>query len=440
VSETLPVIAVFGASGLIGEAVARHLFREGFPVRAIARRFSPSQKAAFGADAVECEFVSLDTNALNGLLNDLDAEIVVNCTGVLQDGPRGDTRIAHAGFVRTLLAALGHRSRLLIHLSIPGNAADDVTDFSRTKREAERLITSSGVPFVILRAGFVLTTSAYGGSALMRALAQLPVRLPKPLADAPFAVTAASDLSRTIAFAARRWQDNERVWNEVWDVMERHPSSVSEVLDVLRSHFGGSTPRLMLPPFLAVLGAVAGDLISYLGWSPPVRTTALRELRRGVVGDPTSWITVTGIEPAPVGAIVADLPSTVQERWFGRLYLAKPLIIGCLAVFWVISGLIVLTISFDAAAGILVSHGFSPWLAKAVTGITSVVDILVGLAIAYRSTCRAGCVVGILVSLGYMIAATVLAPGLWFDPLGVLVKIIPATVLKIVVLTLLGVR
>jgi hypothetical protein len=373
-------------------------------------------------------------------LDDLDAEIVVNCTGVLQDGPHGDTRTVHAGFVRTVLAALGQRSRLLIHLSIPGSAADDVTDFSRTKREAERQITSSGVPFVILRPGFVLTTSAYGGSALMRALAQLPVRLPKPEADALFAATAASDLARTIAFVARRWHDNERAWSAVWDVMERHPSSVSEVIDVLRTHFGGPAPRLTLPPFLTALGAVAGDFISFLGWSPPIRTTALRELRRGVVGNPTSWITATGIEPAPVGAIVADLPSTVQERWFGRLYLAKPLIIGSLAAFWIISGLTVLAVSFDAAAGILVSHGFSSGLAKAVTGITSFVDMLVGLAIAYRSTCRAGCLAGTFVSLGYMIAATLVAPGLWFDPLGVLVKIIPATVLTIVALAILGVR
>jgi hypothetical protein len=40
-----------------------------------------------------------------------------------------------------------------VHLSIPGEAADDRTAFSATKREAERLIAASGIPFCDPAAG-----------------------------------------------------------------------------------------------------------------------------------------------------------------------------------------------------------------------------------------------------------------------------------------------
>ena len=65
----------------------------------------------------------------------------------------------------------------LIHISIPGAADEDRTAFSTTKREAERLIAASGIAYAILRPGFVIAPAAYGGSAMIRALAALPLEL-----------------------------------------------------------------------------------------------------------------------------------------------------------------------------------------------------------------------------------------------------------------------
>jgi hypothetical protein len=131
------------------------------------------------------------------------------------------------------------------------------------------------------------------------------------------------------------------------------------------------------------------------------------------------------------------LPTTVQEKWFARLYLAKPLIVGSLALFWALSGLIALTVSFGDAVGILTSHGFSPTLAKSITAFSSLVDIAVGLAIAVRKTCRTGLLIGIGVSLFYMLSAAVITPEMWIEPLGALVKTGPAIVLMLVALAML---
>jgi hypothetical protein len=214
--------------------------------------------------------------------------------------------------------------------------------------------------------------------------------------------------------------------------MERRPLTVGGMIETLRRCLGGPKNRLTMPVWLMEAGALAGDLIAHLGWSPPIRSTALQELRRGVAGDPGPWITATGIEPASFDSILQRLPVTVQEKWFARLYLTKALILASLAGFWIVSGLIVLIFSFNAARAILTSHGFGPTLAEMITVISSLADIAVGLAISVRSTCRIGLLTGIALSFFYMAGAVIVTPDMWIDPLGALVKTLPAIVLMLV--------
>jgi hypothetical protein len=137
---------------------------------------------------------------------------------------------------------------------------------------------------------------------------------------------------------------------------------------------------------------------------------------------------------------VRKVEPTIQEKWFARLYLAKPLVIGSLVVFWLASGLIALTVAYDQAVAILTSHGFGSWLARATTVASSSIDTVVGIAIAFKRTARAGLIVGLCVSALYMIGAALLTPDLWFEPLGALVKTVPAMVLMLVALAILDDR
>jgi nucleoside-diphosphate-sugar epimerase len=437
-TEPLPTIAILGASGLIGEALACGLALEGFSVVPMARRFTRAQTNNFGSAAIESSFTALDANGLAQLLAETKIDIVVNCAGVLQDGPRGGTDAVHRAFVERLVQAIASRERktLLIHLSIPGNNADDRTSFSRTKRAGEQVIAAGRIAFVILRPGFVIAPTAYGGSALLRALAALPFDLSARERRQAFAATAMSDVVRTIAVVARRWAEGEAHWHAVWEVMEREPSTVGDVIDAFRHRLGGPGAWITLPAWLMGVGARAGDLVAHLGWSPPVRSTALAEMRRGVAGDPEPWIAATGIEPISLDEAVRRLPASVQEKWFARLYLLKPLILASLVAFWVLSGLIALTVSFAAATAVLSSHGFALPLAKASTVVSSLIDISVGLGIAFRKSCRIALVAGIAMSLFYMAGTALIMPDLWLEPLGALVKTIPAIALMLVALAM----
>ncbi|WP_062230376.1 SDR family oxidoreductase [Aureimonas sp. N4] len=433
----LPTIAILGASGLIGEALARYLQAEGYPVLALARRFTPAQRQALRRP-VETPLVEASAADLSRLLDAEGVEIVVNCIGVLQDSGKGRARAVHRDFAARLVEAT--RTRLFVQISIPGREAEDRTGFSTTKREAEHLIAQQAVSFAILRPGFVWAPAAYGGSALIRALAMLPFALPAREAASPFAATDVRDIARTVAFLAHRWAEGERDWRVTWDVMERRPGTVETVVEAVRLHLGGPPARLRLPGFLMMAGARLGDLAARLGWSPPIRTTALMEMQRGVSGDPGAWMEATGLQPASLLDALSGTPATVQERWFARLYLLKALVFTMLVLFWLVSGLVALTISFEAATAILIGLGLPVGLAKGATVLTSLLDIQIGTMIATRRTARLGLWAAIALSLAYVLGAILFDPDLWLDPLGSMVKTLPAIVLALVALALLDER
>ena len=440
-SERPARILLLGASGLIGRLVTDDLRARGFHVTGLARKFAASQK--IGAFDLEMPLLSADAAALSRLIRDHAIDTVVNCLGVLQDGPGIDTRAVHRDLVVRLLAAIAESGRAvrLIQFSIPGAAEQDRTAFSTTKREAEALIAASGHAYAILRPGFVVAPSAYGGSALLRALAAWPIDLPAEELATPFQPVAVEDIAATIALLADRNAGDEAMKAVSWDLMQPQKISLGGVIDQFRFALGtGGMPRLRLPSIMLDLGARCGDLVNRLGWMPPMRTTAIAELRRGVRGDPKPWMEATGITPKTINEAIGQRSATIQDKWFARLFLLKPLILASLALFWMLSGFIALVISFPATKAILTSHGFPPAVATPFAAITGMIDISIGVLIAFRRTCAAGLLAGIFVSLGYMAGTALLTPDLWLEPLGALVKTGPAIVLMVVALMTLDNR
>ena len=146
-SEQMSVrkILVLGASGLIGRFVTGDLRAQGFHVIGIARRYPPSQKT----DALDLEMplMSMDSAALARLIWEHDMDVVVNCLGVLQDGPGSDTGAVHRDFVDRLLDAIRGTGRAirLLHISHrlqhdqTRSRADDRRDGNRLRDPAAGL-------------------------------------------------------------------------------------------------------------------------------------------------------------------------------------------------------------------------------------------------------------------------------------------------------------
>lgn len=118
-----------------------------------------------------------------------------------------------------------------------------------------------------------------------------------------------------------------------------------------------------------------------------------------------------------------------------RLFLLKPLVIATLAAFWIVTGLVTLS-DIAAASAVLTEHGAAPVVAEATAFGGALFDIALGSAVLVRRTTRLAELGMIGLTLLYLAGGTLLAPDLWADPLGPLVKAIPAMVLALVALAL----
>jgi hypothetical protein len=214
--------------------------------------------------------------------------------------------------------------------------------------------------------------------------------------------------------------------------------SFEDVVQAYRRWLGWKPARIVAVPGMA-LAYRLGDLIAKLGWRPPIRTTARKEIVRGAIGDPTAWKEATGINPRPLCAALAAEPASVQERWFARLYLLKPLAIGIFALFWFMTGIVSVTAGYTHAVGLMKMTAAAP-LAELSVWAGAATDIIVGSLIVYRRTSKLGLMFALAVSVFYVIAGTLLLPVLWADPLGPMMKIWPILAFNLLCLAILDER
>jgi hypothetical protein len=165
----------------------------------------------------------------------------------------------------------------------------------------------------------------------------------------------------------------------------------------------------------------------------------LPALARGITGNAQPWNDACDHPLRPLQATLADMPAHVQERWFARLWLIKPVILGCLSIFWLVSGIVGL-IRQDDAADFLALRGVPANVAHVSVLAGSAADILVGAAVLVRPLARPALLAMIAITLFYLAASTLLAPDLWLAPLRPLVKTIPALCLVLVALAVLDER
>ncbi|TFI59419.1 SDR family oxidoreductase [Sphingomonas parva] len=426
-------ILLLGATGLIGSAVAARLKGEGHHVVAVARSPAPGRVAAD-------EWVTIDLRRATSPdiwaphLAGIDA--VVNCAGTLQDNVRDSTARVHRDAPAALWQACGDaRVRRVIHFSAMGVDRGALSRFSETKAEGDAALEASGLDYVILRPSIVVGDAAYGGSALFRGLAALPL-LPRMPDAGAVDVVQLSDVAETVVRLLRPGSPGRIAL----DLPGPERLGFDEVIAAYRRWLGWRPARLVsLPAWLMGLAYRAGDAVAWLGWRPAIRTTGRREIVRGATGDAAPWRAATGLAPQGLTEALAARPAGVQERWFARLYFLKPLAFVTFALFWLMTGLISLGPGYELAKAYMMRAGAGPLSAPSVVA-GALADIGVFCAIVWRPTTRLGLWAAVLLSVFYIIAGSILLPELWRDPLGPMMKVWPILALNFLCLAILDER
>ncbi len=417
-------VLVLGGYGLIGLQVVKRLLDEGYEVSSIVRDdalgFQLEPRCVwFKQDIAEMQSSAKWQFYLQGI------DVVVNASGALQSGLRDKLFELQQVAISALVEACEHANVAFVQISAPGATFSANTEFMRTKAAADERLRNSKVSWVILKPGLVIAPAAYGGTALLRMLAAFPVVLPIVYPDARLATVSIDDVVEAVLMSV----DGRAPAGTELCVVEPKAPRLDDIVVAFRLWLGFKSAKVVaLPGWVATAVGAGADVLGWLGWRSPLRTTALTVMKDGVVTDGEDYARLRGRPALTLEQTLKRLPSSVQERWFAQMYLAMPLIIAILSAFWLASGIVGL-IELDAASAHLTSIGYSQKLANLMVVIGSIIDIVLGIAVLWQRWARATCLAMILVTACYLLGGTFMSPGLWADPLGPFVKTVPAAAL-----------
>lgn len=424
-------VLLTGATGFIGSAILARLKTAGHEVWAVTRRPGAAARR-LPADRWLRLDLAQATRPEEWLPHLEGVDMVVNCAGVLQDGGADSTEAVHREGPSALFAACEAAGvRRIVQLSALGAGPDGDTAFMRSKGEGDADLMARDLDWVVLRPSVVVGRAAYGGSALFRALAALPV-LPLIVEAGRLQIVQLDDLTETVAKLAAPGAPSRLIL----DVAGPAPLEFEAVIAAYRCWLGFPPASCLPLPALGPLVFRLGDAAGRLGWRSPARSTARRELAQGSVADITAWTAATGIRPQSLADALAAEPASVQERWFANLYLLKAPVFATLALYWILTGLITLGPARATGVAMLDAAG-AGGLSMPVAVAGALADIAIGAGIAARRTARLALWAGLGLSAAYLAAGTLLAPALWAEPLGPLTKIVPIMALNVLALAIL---
>jgi uncharacterized protein YbjT (DUF2867 family) len=418
-------VLVVGGTGLIGSALVARLADDGHECITVSRaQASRKQGRHVRLDVAQTASPEEWFIPLAGI------DAVVNAAGALQDA---SMQGVHVAGVAALYAACEARGvRRVIHLSAIGADRETPSTFSRTKRDGENVLMACDLDWVVLRPSIVIGRAAYGGSALLRGLAALPV-IPVLPDTAPIQPVELDDVIETIVFFLKPNSPTR----QTLDLAGPRRMAFHEAVMIFRRWLRWpQAASLAVPGFAAKILFRLGDLAHGLGWRTPITSTAQAEMRRGATGDAETWQRVTGLKARDVETILHREPASVQERWFARLYALKPLVFGVFGLFWIITALISLGPGWDMGVNLLLEGGLAPQMAAVTVALGALADLTIGAAILIRPLSRYGLWAALIISLVYIALGSALAPRLWSDPLGPMLKIWPVLILNLVAMAI----
>lgn len=423
-------VLLTGANGFIGSHLAAALLAAGHRVVAAVRR-PDTMAARFPAVEAIAADMNRDVTPAAWLPRLAGVDAVINCAGVLQGGRGQDIEAIHHRAPAALFDACRTAGvRRVIQVSAISADAEAGTDYALSKKRADDHLKALDLDWVVLRPSLIYGEGAYGGTAMLRALAAFPCVTPLAGGGGQvFRPLHVEDLARTVLACLERDGLARRVLEPVGPQVETVKSIVAQYRAWL-----GRPPARPLPIPLSIV-RLLGRLGDVLGRGP-LSSNALAQLEYGNAGRETGFIEAIGFRPATLAQRLQARPAQTQDLWHARLYLLRPLVRAVLVLLWTASGLLGLATLQDFALPLLTTAGFSATAAAPAAVIASLLDLVIAGLLLLNWRPRATGLLQLALITGYIGGLTVLAPALWADPFGPLLKNLPIMALVLVQMVL----
>ncbi len=408
-------IFLTGANGFIGLRLLMGLLADGHEVVAAVR-----QASAFRRRFPTIPTVAIDMN--QDILPEVWAQrltgvdCVINCAGALQSRHGQNLEAIHT---RAPIALFEAAEKLGIRriIQISAISADANTAYASTKRDADAYLERrSGLEWVIIRPSLVVDRAAYGGTALLRAFAVMPLMLPVMQGGRQlFDPITMDDLVKTVQTLLQNPRLSRMILAPVGPVR----LTTGQILSFYRTWLGlRAAPLISMPQPLVRLAGKLGDWFG----DGALTTTSIQQIEHGNCGDVAAFATAIGFQPQDPLRWLQHHPADPADVWQAYLLLLKPLVRVVLIGLWALSGGLGLLALESPLAHTVLSALHLPIAAGA---LTCVWDFALALLLLFNI--RPSFVAGLqaMTVAAYTLLLGSLVPALWLDPLGPLLKNIP---------------
>ena len=273
-------VFVTGGTGFVGQEVIRQLCNAQHSVRALVRAERP---AFFSA---EIETVNADATQIDSLTTLLEGcDAVIHLVGIIREFPARNITFArlHVDSTRNLLQAAGEQGvSRFIHMSANGSRADAVTDYHKTKWEAEQLIRQSALDWTIFRPSLIFGPADQFVNLLAQLIAKLPI-IPV-MGDGQYRIQPVS-VSDVAAGFVKALETPESI-GQTYLCGGPQAYSYDEILDLIGQALGKTKvcklhhPLWMMKPVVSVMQSLPQF---------PMTSDQLQMLLEGNCCDPTDW-------------------------------------------------------------------------------------------------------------------------------------------------------
>ena len=159
-SNTTPIVTVFGGSGFVGRYIAHRMARAGWRVRVAVRRPNEAMHVKPYGDVGQVEPMLCNVRDEASTLRAIEgADAVVNCVGIHLETKFQSFEDAHVDAAE-LIARLSAEAGVskLVHISALGANAGAESVYSETKAEGDALVLQAMPDAIILRPSVVFGT------------------------------------------------------------------------------------------------------------------------------------------------------------------------------------------------------------------------------------------------------------------------------------------
>ena len=268
-------IALTGASGFVGAAIARQLVEDGWQLRLLVRAGSEARVPALAHTDIVTGGLA-DRPAVERLL--AGATALVHCAGAVRGATYADFERVNVTGTQALLDAATPTLRVL-HISSLAARHPELSHYAASKRAGELCVTAA-LPAsrrVILRPPAVYGPGDRELRPLLNAMRRGLALLPGPAA-ARFSLLYVEDLARLVS----RLLAGDSAWGRIHEPDDGKPGGYTwaDLLTAVAQLRGGPVRGVRVPgALLSVLGSANAILSRLTGRAPMLSPGKARELR-----------------------------------------------------------------------------------------------------------------------------------------------------------------